>query len=108
MKNLGPDHWPFAVYVLRIALTGLLALACGAHAAALLPRLRESSASLGAVAAIYATAFFFAAWTNFVVVIVSVYAGRYTPGPFSIGTFTLLLVVAYFFTVSFHLLRTRQ
>lgn len=47
----------------------------------------------------YGMAFSFAAWANFVMVVVSVNAGQYHSGPYHVGTFTMLLAVTYFLTV---------
>lgn len=59
---------------------------------------KQRPSALQWASAIYAVAFFFAAWANSVMLLVTLLAGRYQQGPYHLGTFTLLLVVTYVLT----------
>ncbi len=81
-----------------MALSILVTVACGAHAWHSLRTGRGVPSALQWASAIYALAFFFAAWANSVMLLATLLAGRYQQGPYHLGTFTLLLVVSYVLT----------
>jgi hypothetical protein len=97
MGLLSPAKWPFWLQVARIAVTVLVTAACGVHAWASLRSSKHLLPSGRWILLLYAGAFLFAAWANFVLLLVTAYSGSYKQGPYRFGMFSLLLVVTYFF-----------
>lgn len=98
MDFLRASTWPCWIHEIRMALSILVTAACGAHAWHSLRTGSSAPSALQWASAIYAVAFFFAAWANSVMLLVTLLAGRYQQGPYHLGTFTLLLVVTYVLT----------
>lgn len=98
LTRLNPENWPFWLQVIRIGVTILVVLLCGAHAWSKWKD-GDNSSPWRWVFFMYGLAFSFTAWANFVMVVVSINAGQYHSGPYHVGTFTLLLAVTYFLTV---------
>ncbi len=98
MDILKASAWPCWIHELRMAFSILLTAACGAHAWSTLSRGTGRPPALQWASAVYAVTFFFAAWANSVMLLVTLLAGRYKQGPYHLGTFTLLLVAAYVLT----------
>lgn len=100
-----PEKWPFWAEAGRILLTLLMVLACGMHSWALFRSSGYRPSSIRWAFALYSAGFAFLAWANAVMLVVTLYAREYKQGPYRVGTFSLLLAVAYLFSASFRLRR---
>ena len=90
--------WPFWAQAMRIGITLAFTLLCGMHAWAQFRRGEARSSYLRWVYFLYAAAFMFVTWANFVMMMVTIYAHDYRPGPYHLATLSLLLTIAYIFT----------
>lgn len=88
-----------------MALSVVLTGACGAHAWGQMRTSVDVPLAFRWMFFLYAFAFFFAAWANYVMMLVTLYSKHHQPGPYHVGTFTLLLLVTYWFSVSFRVRR---
>jgi len=98
LSSLKPGEWPYWAHAIRMGVTILLTMGCGAHAWATMRQQKGLPVSARFSLVLYAAALFFAAWANCVMMFVTLLAGRYQQGPYHLGTFTLLLVGAYVLT----------
>lgn len=99
MSYLNPRDWPYWAHAARMAVTIALMIGFGAHAWAQVRSRARQPAALRWVVGLYALAFFFAAWANFVMVLVTLLAHEYQQGPYRVGTFSLLLLATYVLTL---------